>query len=31
MVELICNETFEDKDPDEATKHLDLSSKNAQN
>jgi hypothetical protein len=31
MVELICNETFEDKYPDEAMKYLDLSSKNAQN
>ena len=31
MVELICNETFEDKDPDEAMKYLDLSFKNAQN
>jgi hypothetical protein len=31
MVELICNETFEDKDPDKAMKYLDLSFKNAQN
>ena len=31
MVELICNETFEDKDPDEAMEYLDLLAKNAQN
>jgi len=31
MVELMCNETFEDKDPDEAMKYLDLLAENAQN
>jgi hypothetical protein len=31
MVELICNETFEDNDPDEAMEYLDLLAKNAQN
>jgi hypothetical protein len=31
MVELICNGTFEDKDPDEAMQYLDLLAKNAQN
>jgi hypothetical protein len=28
---LICNETFEDNDPDEAMEYLDLLAKNAQN
>ena len=31
MVELICNETFEDKDPNEAMEYLDLLAENAQN
>jgi hypothetical protein len=31
MVELMCNGTFEDKDPDEAMEYLDLLAKNAQN
>jgi len=31
MVELMCNETFEDKDPNEAMKYLDLLAENAQN
>ena len=31
MVELMCNETFEDKDPDEAMEYMDLLAKNAQN
>jgi len=31
MVELICNETFEDKEPDEAMKYLDLLAESAQN
>jgi len=31
MVELICNGTFKNKDPDEAMKYLDLLTKNAQN
>jgi hypothetical protein len=31
MVELMCNGTFEDIDPDEAMKYLDLLTKNAQN
>jgi hypothetical protein len=31
MVELMCNGTFEDKDPDEAMKYLDLLAENAQN
>jgi hypothetical protein len=31
MVELMCNETFEDKDPDEAMEYLDLLVENAQN
>jgi hypothetical protein len=29
MVELMCNETFEDKDPNEAMKYLNLLAKNA--
>jgi len=31
MVELMCNETFEDKDPNEAMDYLDLLAENAQN
>jgi len=31
MVELICNKTFENKDPDEAMEYLDLLAENAQN
>jgi hypothetical protein len=31
MVELICNGTFEDKDPNEAIEYLDLLTKNAKN
>ncbi|KAL9384339.1 hypothetical protein Peur_021349 [Populus x canadensis] len=31
MVELMCNETFEDKDPNEAMEYLDLLAENAQN
>jgi hypothetical protein len=31
MVELMCNETFENKDPDEAMEYLDLLAENAQN
>jgi hypothetical protein len=31
MVELMCNETFEDKDPDEVMEYLDLLAENAQN
>jgi hypothetical protein len=31
MVELMCNESFEDKDPDEAIEYLDLLAENAQN
>jgi len=31
MVELMCNETFEHKDPDEAMEYLDLLAENAQN
>ena len=31
MVELMCNGTFEDKDPNEAMEYLDLLVKNAQN
>jgi hypothetical protein len=31
MVELMCNENFEDKDPNEAMEYLDLLAKNAQN
>jgi len=31
MVELMCNETFEDKDPNEAMKYLDLLAENTQN
>jgi hypothetical protein len=31
MVELMCNGTFEDKDPNEAMEHLDLLAENAQN
>jgi hypothetical protein len=29
MVELMCNGTFENKDPDEAMKYLDLLAENA--
>jgi hypothetical protein len=31
MVELMCNETFENKDPDEAMEYLKLLAENAQN
>ncbi|KAL3566429.1 hypothetical protein D5086_031844 [Populus alba] len=31
MIELMCNETFEDKDPNEAMEYLDLLAENAQN
>jgi hypothetical protein len=31
MVELMCNENFEDKDSDEVMKYIDLLAKNAQN
>jgi len=31
MVELMCNETFENKDPDEAMEYLDILAENAQN
>jgi len=31
IVELMCNETFEDKDLDEAMEYLDLLAENAQN
>jgi len=31
MVELMCNRTFENKDPDEAMEYLDLLAENAQN
>jgi Mg/Co/Ni transporter MgtE len=31
MVELMCNETFEDKDPNEAMEYLDLLAENARN
>jgi hypothetical protein len=31
MVELICNGTFKDKDPDEEMEYLDLLAENAQN
>ena len=31
MVALMCNGTFEDKDPDETMNYLDLLAKNAQN
>jgi hypothetical protein len=31
MVELMCNGTFEDKDPNEAMECLDLLTENAQN
>jgi len=31
MVELMCNETFEDKDTSEAMEYLDLLAENAQN
>jgi len=31
MMELMCNETFEDKDSDEVMKYIDLLAKNAQN
>jgi len=31
MVELMCNWTFEDKDPDEAMEYMDLLAENAQN
>ena len=30
MVELICNETFKDKNPDEVIEYLDLLAENAQ-
>ena len=30
-MELMCNETFEDKDSDEVMKYIDLLAKNAQN
>jgi hypothetical protein len=29
MVELMCNRTFEDKDPDEAMEYMDLLAENA--
>jgi len=29
MVELMCNGTFKDKDPDEAMKYMDLLAENA--
>jgi hypothetical protein len=29
MMELMCNRTFEDKDPDEAMEYLDLLAENA--
>jgi len=29
MVELMCNETFEGKDPDEAMEYMDLLAENA--
>jgi len=31
MVELMCNGTFENKDPDEAREYLELLAENAQN
>ena len=31
MVELICNRTFEDKDPNEGMEYLDLLAENKQN
>jgi hypothetical protein len=31
IVELMCNETFKEKNPDEAMEYLDLLAKNAQN
>jgi len=31
MVELMCNETFEDKDPNEAMEYLDILVENTQN
>jgi hypothetical protein len=31
MMELMCNGTFEDKDPNEAMEYLDLPAENAQN
>jgi hypothetical protein len=31
MVKLMCNGTFEDKDPDKAMEYLDLLAENAQN
>jgi hypothetical protein len=31
MVELMCNGTFKNKDPDEAIEYLDLLAENAQN
>jgi hypothetical protein len=31
IVEMMCNGTFEDKDPNEAMKYLDLLAENAQN
>jgi len=31
MVELMCNWTFEDKDPNEAMEYMDLLAENAQN
>jgi hypothetical protein len=31
MVELMCNGTFKEKDPDEAIEYLDLLAENAQN
>jgi len=31
MVELMCNGTFEDKNPNEAMEYLDLLAENAQN
>jgi hypothetical protein len=31
MVELMCNVTFKNKDPDEAIEYLDLLAENAQN
>ena len=31
MVDLMCNRTFENKDPNEAMEYLDLLAENAQN
>jgi hypothetical protein len=31
MVELMCNRSFENKDPDEAMEYLDFLAENAQN